>query len=466
MDRDAPERREEELMRGWGKRQCAAATGGLVLLVVSLVSSAWSLRAEPQAQPAAAAPKYDLLLRGGHVIDARNKLSAVRDVAISEGRIAAVAEKLNPADAVKTVDVSGLYVAPGLIDIHAHTYTGTGERRSYAGDNSVYPDGFTFRVGVTTVADAGCAGWRNFEDFKQRVIDRSKTRILAFLNIVGNGMRGGTYEQDLADMEVKPTADMARRFPGLIVGIKTAHYAGPEWAPVERAVEAGTLANVPVMVDFGSNRPERPLAELVTKKLRPGDIYTHVYSGLRGEQDPSGHVNPALLEGRKRGVIFDVGHGGGSFLWRIAVPAMKEGFIPDSISTDLHIGSMNAGMKDMLNVMDKFLAMGMSLDEVIARSTWNPAREIKQDALGHLSIGAAADIAVLRVEKGRFGLVDMYGGRLDATQRLMCELTVRDGKVVYDLNGLSRPDWRTLPAGYGQTGDARWDGLNPAPIRR
>ena len=127
----------------------------------------------------------------------------------------------------------------------------------------------------------------------------------------------------------------------------------------------------------------------MTKKLRPGDIYTHVYSGLRGELDPSGHVNPALFEGRKRGVIFDVGHGGGSFLWRIAVPAMKEGFVPDSISTDLHIGSMNAGMKDMLNVMDKFLAMGMSLDDVIARSTWNPAREIKQDELGHLSVGRA-----------------------------------------------------------------------------
>ena len=120
------------------------------------------------------------------------------------------------------------------------------------------------------------------------------------------------------------------------------------------------------MVDFGANRPERPLSELVTKKLRPGDIYTHVYPGLRNEQDRSGRVNPALLEGRKRGVIFDVGHGGGSFLWRIAVPAIKEGFVPDSISTDLHIGSMNAGMKDMLNVMGKFLALGMSLDEVIA----------------------------------------------------------------------------------------------------
>ena len=132
----------------------------------------------------------------------------MRDVAIAGGKIAAVAASIDPADALKTVDVTGLYVTPGLIDIHAHVYAGTGERRSYAGDNSVYPDGFTFRVGVTTVADAGCAGWRNFEDFKQRIIDRSKTRVLAFLNIVGNGMRGGKYEQDLDDMEA--TADRPR----------------------------------------------------------------------------------------------------------------------------------------------------------------------------------------------------------------------------------------------------------------
>lgn len=443
-----------------GSRRARLALGAAAF---SLGLGALTVSARQTAPQPASTPRYDLLLKGGHVIDAKNNLSAVRDVAIAGGRIAAVAAALNPADAVKTVDATGLYVTPGLIDIHAHTYTGTGERRSYAGDNSLSPDGFTFRVGVTTVADAGCAGWRNFEDFKQRIIDRSKTRILAFLNIVGHGMRGGAYEQDLADMEVQPTADMARRHPGLIVGIKTAHYGGPEWAPVERAVEAGTLASVPVMVDFGANKAERPLSELVTKKLRPGDIYTHMYSGLRGEQDPSGRVNAALLEGRKRGVIFDVGHGGGSFLWRVAAPAVKEGFVPDSISTDLHIGSMNAGMKDMLNVMDKFIAMGMSLDDVIARSTWNPAREIRQDALGNLSVGSLADVAVLRVETGRFGLVDMHGARMDASQRLMCELTVRDGKVVYDRNGLSKPDWRTLPAGYGQTGDARWDGLNPAP---
>jgi dihydroorotase len=226
-------------------------------------------------------------------------------------------------------------------------------------------------------------------------------------------------------------------------------------------VEAGTAANIPVMVDFGSNLPERPMSELVTKKLRPGDIYTHMYSGLRNEQ-VNGRVNPAMFEGRKRGVIFDVGHGGGSFLWRIAVPAMKEGLVPDSISTDLHTGSMNTGMKDMLNVMDKFLAMGMSLDDVIARSTWNPAREIKQEQLGHLSVGAIADVAVLRLEKGRFGLVDMNGARMDATERLTAELTVKDGKVVYDLNGLSRPDWKTLPPDYDRIGDSRWDALNPA----
>jgi dihydroorotase len=411
----------------------------------------------------AAAQKYDLLLTGGHVIDPRNRISAVRDVAIAGGRIAAVADRIDPAEALKVVAVSGLYVIPGIIDIHTHVYTGTGERGSYAGDNSVFPDGFTFRVGVTTVADAGGAGWRNFEDFKQRVIERSKTRVLAFLNIVGNGMRGGQFEQDLADMEAKPTAEMALRHKGLIVGIKTAHYAGPEWTPVERAVQAGTLAEIPVMVDFGANRAERPMSELVTAKLRPGDIYTHVYSGLRNEQVEPGKVNPALWEARKRGVIFDVGHGGGSFLWRIAVPAIKEGFLPDSISTDLHIGSMNAGMKDILNVMDKFLAMGMSLEDVILRSTWNPAREIKHDEFGHLSVGALADVAVLRLENGSYGFVDMYGARMAGTKKLVCELTLRDGKVVYDLNGITRPDWSTLPRDYRQTGDARWDAVSPRP---
>jgi dihydroorotase len=407
------------------------------------VRAAWlfvllNLAAGHAGQPS----RYDLVLRGGHVIDPRNGVSAVRDVAITAGKVAAVDAQIPADDAAKSIDVSGLYVVPGLVDIHTHVYAGTGEKGSYAGDNSVYPDGFTFRSGVTTVADAGSSGWRNFEDFKQRIVDRSRTRVLAFLNIVGHGMRGGAYEQNLEDMAAEPAAEMARRYRGVIVGIKTAHYAGPEWTPVEHAVRAGTLAGIPVMVDFGEKRAERPLAELVTRKLRAGDIYTHMYSGLRGEQDGSGHVNGGMIEGRKRGVIFDVGHGGGSFAWKIAIPAIKEGFLPDSISTDLHVGSMNAGMKDMLNVMSKFLALGMPIDEIVRRSTWNPAREIAQDGLGHLSPGAAADVAVLRLERGRFGFVDSFGARLTGSERLTCELTLKGGKPVYDLNGLAQPEWR------------------------
>jgi dihydroorotase len=273
-------------------------------------------------------------------------------------------------------------------------------------------------------------------------------------------MRGGKLEQDLADMEAKPTGEMALQHKGLIVGIKTAHYEGPEWAPVERSVEAGTIANVPVLVDFGANKPERPLAELVTKKLRPGDIYAHMYSGLRGELTEAGHVNPGMVEGRQRGVLFEVGHGGGSFAWYVAVPAIKEGFLPDAISTDLHIGSMNAGMKDQLNVMSKFLALGLSLEDVIAKSTLNPARMVKREDLGHLSVGAPADVAVLSLQTGRFGFVDSFGGRLRADKKLVCEMTLRDGRILYDLNGLARPGWETLPRGYRSTGDARWDGYS------
>jgi dihydroorotase len=412
-----------------------------------------------------AQPSYDLLLKGGHVIDGKNQISAVRDVAIRDGKIAAVAAGIPASQALKTVDVSGLYVTPGLVDIHVHVYAGTGRRNAYCGDNSVYPDGFTFRAGVTTVADAGSSGWRNFPDFKDRVIDRARTRVFAFLNIVGKGMAGGAIEQDLSDMDAKATAEQALRYKDIVVGVKTAHYAGPEWTPVERAVEAGTIAKVPVMVDFGEFRPERPYQQLVLEKLRPGDISTHMYLDRVPMLDDHGRLLPYLFEARKRGVIFDVGHGGGSFLFRQAVPAIRQGFIPDSISTDLHIGSMNAGMKDMLNVMSKFLNMGMSLDEVVLRSTWNPAREIKREELGNLSVGAPADVAVLRLENGAFGFVDTYGARMKGTQKLVCELTVRNGRVVYDLNGITREDWDKL-GHYRAQGDPRWDGTLVGEVRR
>jgi dihydroorotase len=415
----------------------------------SVAALALLLAASASAQPL---PAYDLLLRGGHVIDAKNNIDAVMDVAIKDGHIARVAAGLKPADAIKTIDVKGMIVTPGLIDMHVHVYNGTGERNSYAGDLSVPPDGFTLRNGVTTVVDAGCSGWRNFEDFKDRIIDRSKTRVLAMINIVGAGMRGGRYEQNVFDMEAEPTARMAMRYPNVIVGIKTAHFNGPEWTPVEQAVLAGTKANIPVMVDFGADRPTRPLYDLLTSKLRPGDIYTHMYSGLRHEQDPA-TLGPAkgMIEGRARGIYFDTGTGGGSFKWSLAVPMIRQGFKPDSISTDLHVDSMNSATKDILNVASKLMAIGLSLQEVVADMTAHPAHEIKREELGNLSLGAIADVAVLSIQKGHFGFTDMNNTRVEGDRKLVAELTIKDGKIVYDLNGLEAEPWDA------PQGDVRYD---------
>jgi dihydroorotase len=431
--------------------------------VISCVALALAAGVGVVAQPAA--PMYDLLLRGGHVLDDKNHIDALMDVAIKDGKIAKVAQHIAPTTALKTIDVKGMYVTPGLIDIHVHVFAGSGERNSYAGDNSVPPDGFTFRVGVTTVVDAGCSGWRNFADFKDRIIDRSKTRVLAMLNIVGSGMRGAHYEQNMADMDGEATAAMALKYPETIVGIKTAHFEGPEWTPVEQAVIAGTKANIPVMVDFGSDRPQRPIYDLLTKKLRPGDIYTHMYSGLRHEQDPvTLGPSQALIEGRKRGIYFDVGQGGGSFKWSLAVPMIKAGFIPDSISTDLHITSMNAAMKDELNVADKIWAIGVPLKQVVAEMTSHPAHEIHRDELGNLSEGSIADVAVLRIETGKFGFTDMVNKRFDGTQKLLCELTIKDGKIVYDLNGISTDLWNAPPGPHDAEAH-RWTTFAPSSPR-
>jgi dihydroorotase len=394
--------------------------------------------------------KMDLLIKGGHVIDPRNGIDGVRDVAIADGKIARVAADIAPSGAAKVVDAKGLYVTPGLIDIHVHVFHGTEPNADYSnGLNALPPDGFTFRNGVTTVADTGGAGWRNFIQFKEQTIDRVQTRVFAFLNIVGSGMKGGPIEQNIADMDARLTAIRIRQFRDLIVGVKLAHFSGSDWTPVDRAVEAGRLANVPVMVDFGGSDPPLPLDELLLRRLRPGDILTHMYAHVRSRMPlvgASGSVEPFVSEARRRGIIFDVGHGGGSFLFRQAVPATKQGLIPDTISTDLHIGSMNAGMKDQLNVMSKMLNLGLSLQQVIAQSTWRPAQVIKREELGHLSEGAVADVAVLRVREGQFGFVDVRGGRMNGTRKLECEMTVRAGRVVWDLNGLSYPEWTSLPA--------------------
>jgi len=385
---------------------------------------------------------YDLLLKGGRVIDPKNRIDAVMDVAIANGRIARVAPAIPSTAARKTVNVAGLTVTPGLIDIHVHVYSRP-EQKSLERDSSVQVDAHSFRSGVTTVVDAGTSGWRTFPDFKARIIDKSRTRVLAMLNINGAGMGTGR-EDEIAELDAVNAARTAKENRGVIVGFKSAHYAGPGWESVEAAVKAGREAEVPVMVDFGYLNQVRNLPTLLLDKLRPGDIYTHCYSGHREELLADGKINPAMFTGRKRGIIFDVGFGAGSFYWYVAVPAFQQGFQPDSISTDLHSGSMNAGMKSMTNIISAILNLGASLGQMIAMSTWNPAREIKRTDLGSLDVGAEADVAVLRIDKGQFGFVDSAGAVNAGTQTIVSELTLRGGKVVWDLNGRTAENWKTF----------------------
>lgn len=385
---------------------------------------------------------YDLILKGGHVIDPKNRINAAMDVAVADGKIARVAANIPAGQAKRIVDVTGLTVTPGLIDIHVHVYPRP-EIKLVSNDSNVQADAHTFRSGVTTVVDAGTSGWRSFPDFRARVIDKARTRVLALLNISGAGMGTGK-EDELAELDAAAAARTAKANSDVVVGFKSAHFGGPGWESIEAAVKAGKEADIPVMVDFGFMNDVRNLPTLLLDKLRSGDIYTHCYSGHREELLSDGKVNPAMFTGRKRGIFFDVGFGAGSFYWYVAVPALSQGFPPDSISTDLHNGSMNAGMKTMTNSMSSILNLGSPLDQVIQMSTWNPAKQIKRPQLGNLDVGAEADIAVLRVEKGEFGFIDSAGAMNTGSQRIVAELTLRKGRVVWDLNGRAAENWKAF----------------------
>ncbi len=404
----------------------------LILLLLAVIHS--------HAQP------LDILLKGGHLIDPKNEINQPMDVGIADGKIAEVATNIPAGKAKKHIDVTGLYIAPGLLDMHVHVFMGN-EPGAYIanGATSVMPDGFTFRSGVTTVVDAGSSGWRNFSLFKEQTIDQAKTRVLALLNIVGTGMKSRFEEQDVSDMNPIMTAHSIKKlYPEIIVGIKAAHYWG-DFTQVDLAVEAGNLASVPVMVDFGEHDPPNSIESLFMEHLRPGDIFTHTYSYGPAQRetivDEAGQIKPFVFKAQERGIIFDVGHGGGAFSWRQAVPATKQGFKANVISTDLHTQSMNGGMKDLSNVLSKFMAMGLSLPDVIARATWAPAQVISRPDLGHLSVGAEADVAVFNLRTGNFGFMDVRRTRIQGDKKLEAELTIRAGKVVWDLNGIAAADF-------------------------
>lgn len=407
------------------------------------------------AQQSELVKPYSIVIKGGHVIDPKNNIDAIMDIAVKDGKIAAIAKNIDGSQGTQVVNARGMYITPGLIDLHVHFFWGHDGSSYMNAPSSLPPDGFTFPAGVTTVVDAGSPGWKTFETYKKQTIDQSQTRVLAMLNIVGQGMAGGRFESNIEEMDPQKTAEMAKKYPQHVVGVKLAHFSGQgqyahTWIPVDRAIEAGKLADIPIMVDFGSASPYLPLDSLFNVKFRPGDMYTHAFGGNPevGLTSQSGResivdistkkLKQYAIIAQKRGVIFDVGFGGSSFLFSQGIPAIKSGFYPNSISTDLHTGSMNGPMKSMENIMGLFMATGMPLKNVIAASTWHPAKAIKREELGNLSQGSVADIAIFKVTEGNYGW-PVRGGKIAGKKRLQTEMTLRSGNVVYDLNGIGQP---------------------------
>lgn len=384
------------------------------------------------------AQNYDILLKGGHVIDPANQIDGVRDVAIKGTTIARVAENIPASEAKKVIDVKGRYVTPGLIDLHAHVF-------GYEG--SIWPDDTSLVTGTTTVVDAGGAGYRTYADFKKKVIDKTQTRVLALLNIAGYGMIGAKSENNVADMLPDKTAEVIKANRDRIVGIKTAHFGPPGWDAIKRAIEAGRLANVPVMIDdkifTNSGRTSR---EKLLDVMRPGDIHTHMYNDRQVEVVSrfNGKVLEFAQQARVRGVLFDLGHGAGSFLWTVAAAAARAGFFPDTISTDLHSASIMIQESDMPNCMSKMMLLGMPLKEAIMRSTMRPAQVIhRYPEIGTLGEGKTADIAVLALREGVFAFKDSWNVKRLGKQKLENVMTIRNGNVAWDSEGRAYPEWNT-----------------------
>lgn len=380
--------------------------------------------------------RYDILIRGGHVIDPANKISAVMDVAVSNGKVARVAANIPAAEAKKVIEVPGLYVTPGLIDLHAHVF-------GYSG--SIHPDDSALPAGTTTIVDAGGAGWRTFDEMLESVIKTSKTRVLSLINIVGHGMIGPSFEDNTADMDPAKTAAKIAERRQYIVGIKTAHFGGYGWTAVDNAIAAGKLSNTPVMIDDKIfTLTGRTSKEKLLERMRPGDMHTHVFNDRQLEvvDRVTGKLQPYIAEARKRGVLFDLGHGAGSFLWPVAAKALEQGFYPDTISTDLHSSSIMLPESDMPNCISKLMSLGMPLDDAILRSTVNPAKVISRfPEIGTLSEGAVADLAVFELKTGIFAYKDAWHNKQIGTKKLETVLTLRAGEQVFDRDGRGFPEW-------------------------
>jgi dihydroorotase len=416
---------------GPGTTASAAVSGRLAEEVEELDAS-------PEGRAEAALP-YDAVIAHGRVLDPESGRDGIFDVAISGGRVARIAPAIDATGARLVIDAAGLLVVPGLVDLHTHVFFGHERNRYLAGTTlGVLPDELGPSSCTTTVVDAGSSGHRSFQRFRETVVAPSKTRVLAFVNIVGEGMRGGVYEQDTGDMDAAATARIIEQHRDVLVGVKVAHYAGPGFEPIDRAVSAARATRTRVMVDFGGHAPALSLEDLLLRRLGPGDIFTHTFADVRGRApvvDASGRLLPFVRAARDRGVLFDLGYGGASFVWSQAAPAVAQGFVPDTLSTDAHRTSRRGSMHDLVAVVSKLAALGPTIPGLLRRATSAPADAIGRPDLGRLAEGAVADVAVLAVQTGRFSFADVKGAEVSGTQELRCELTVRAGEVLWDPHG-------------------------------
>lgn len=375
-----------------------------------------------------AAERYDLLLKGGTVVDPANGRRGLLDVAVKGGRVAAVGRDLPVEGSAQVLDASGRFVVPGLIDLHAHVYIGV----SFFG---IEADDLGPRTGVTTMVDTGSAGWTNYEGLERFVIGPSETRIFGYVNLSGVGLptrRGELVHHDYLD--ARECAECVLRHPETTLGVKVRLYEGVAGSMdlrdvLKAALEAAELCGKPLMVHISGGNV--PLEDLLPP-LRTGDVVTHCYHGfpVGSILDREGRILPVVRDARERGVLFDVGHGSGSFAFRVARCALEEDFLPDAISTDVHTLSIKYPVYDMPTTLSKFLGLGLSLDEVIERGTIEPARIIGIDSdLGHLGVGATADVAVFELEEGRFSFFDVEDEEMIGLQRLVCKATIKDGRV-------------------------------------
>ena len=372
---------------------------------------------------------HDLILTGGRLIDPSQSLDAVTEIAFAQGKVAAIGQGLKRDTKTKIQDATGFIVTPGLIDLHTHVYWG-------GTSLGVDPDFYAKKSGVTTSVDTGSAGPGNFPGFAKHVIEPARSRIYAYLHVSHAGIYGFSTDvhvgesEDMRLMDPRGAVRVAAQYPDQVIGIKVrvgAHASGDQGiAPLDVALQAADEAGIPLMAHI--DEPP-PTYEDVLAKLRPGDVLTHAFRPFpNAPVTAQGTIKPAVLAARKRGVLFDIGHGMGSFAFKTARAMLAHGFLPDTISSDVHALCINGPAHDLVTTMSKFLCLGMSLTDVIRASTETPARAIKRHDLGSLKPGSLGDATLIRVDDGRFDYVDVTGEHLEGAKRISAHGMVMRGE--------------------------------------